>query len=252
MRKAIALFTTQSGRRLVRNISSLENVSSRREYLNTKFHGTPSRLGLNRSYCEIQGSICWNCQAKSEGKDQFFCGKCGSLQDVNSKCDYFKLYSLSNSFNLNPTELTTRFRQLQSTLHPDKYSNKSKREQTNSLEWSSLVNKAYKTLSVPIDRGEYLLQQQGISIPEDNSTLDKEFLMEMMEKNEEVEEATKDNILELLQTVQNELKEAAVELEEIFNQNDFEKAKFLLIRMKYFRSLEKNIKDKAVRLGAVK
>lgn len=105
---------------------------------------------------------------------------------------------------------------------------------------------------MPIDRGEYLLQQQGISIPEDNSTLDKEFLMEMMEKNEEVEEATKDNILELLQTVQNELKEAAVELEEIFNQNDFEKAKFLLIRMKYFRSLEKNIKDKAVRLGAVK
>ena len=49
-----------------------------------------------------------------------------------------------------------------------------------------MVNKAYKTLSTPLERGEYLLKLNGVQLPEDNSTLDKEFLMEMMEKNEEV------------------------------------------------------------------
>lgn len=48
------------------------------------------------------------------------------------------------------------------------------------------MNKAYKTLLTPLDRGEYILKQEGVEIPTDNSSLDKEFLMEMMERNEEV------------------------------------------------------------------
>lgn len=55
-----------------------------------------------------------------------------------------------------------------------------------SSEWSSLINKAYKTLQTPLDRGEYLLELHGITLPEDNTINDPEFLMEMMEKNEEV------------------------------------------------------------------
>lgn len=39
---------------------------------------------------------------------------------------------------------------------------------------------------MPLDRGEYLLELHGITLPEDNTINDPEFLMEMMEKNEEV------------------------------------------------------------------
>lgn len=53
---------------------------------------------------------------------------------------------------------------------------------------SSLVNKAYKTLNTSIKRAEYILELKGITIPEDNNAIDKEFLLEIMERNEEVRE----------------------------------------------------------------
>lgn len=59
-------------------------------------------------------------------------------------------------------------------------------EQNLSATISSVVNKAYKTLSIPIKRAEYILQLKGITIPEDNNAVDKEFLFEIMERNEEV------------------------------------------------------------------
>lgn len=55
-----------------------------------------------------------------------------------------------------------------------------------SADWSSLINKAYKTLLAPIDRAVYMLELRGVKIPEDNTAVDKEFLFEMMERNEEV------------------------------------------------------------------
>lgn len=82
--------------------------------------------------------------------------------------------------------MTKRFRNFQSVIHPDKFSIRTQEEQDLSSEWSSLVNKAYKTLQTPFARGEYLLKLKGLSLPEQNTIQDPEFLMEMMEKNEEV------------------------------------------------------------------
>lgn len=45
---------------------------------------------------------------------------------------------------------------------------------------------AYKTLLPPIKRGEYLLKLNGIEVPEGNTSLGNTFLVEMMERNEEV------------------------------------------------------------------
>lgn len=49
-----------------------------------------------------------------------------------------------------------------------------------------MINNAYKTLHTPLERGEYLLELEGIELPEDNTISDPEFLSEMMEQNEEV------------------------------------------------------------------
>lgn len=83
-------------------------------------------------------------------------------------------------------DLSRRFRNIQSEIHPDKFSTKTKKEQHLSSEWSSLVNKAYKTLQAPLARGEYLLKLHGTNLPEDNTIQDPEFLTEMMERNEKV------------------------------------------------------------------
>lgn len=141
---------------------------------------------------------------------------------------------------------------MQGFVHPDKFSNRSNDEQDISSEWSSILNKAYKTLSVPIKRGEYILEQNGLSLPQDNSVLDKEFLLEMMDRNEEIEEAsTPKEIFQLLDKVRKELEDNSVLLEESLGKNDLEKGKSIIIKMKYFTSLESSIKDKATFLGAI-
>lgn len=158
-------------------------------------------------------------------KESFFCSNCGSLQKISgnyvswsiwlqtvdlflkiiSTQNYFVLFGIAQQFQVNQNELTKNFRDFQSVLHPDKFSRKwvvkesiveftltnvlfrSEIEQNASAEISSLVNKAYKILSVPIKRAEYILELNGITIPEDNSAVDKEFLFEIMERNEEVQ-----------------------------------------------------------------
>lgn len=49
-----------------------------------------------------------------------------------------------------------------------------------------MINKAYKILLSPINRGEYLLQLHGVTIPEGNTAVNQDFLFDMMERNEEV------------------------------------------------------------------
>lgn len=148
--------------------------------------------------------------------------------------------------------MTKKFRELQGFVHPDKFSNRSDDEQDISSEWSSLLNKAYKTLSVPIKRGEYILEQNGMSLPQDNSVLDKEFLLEMMDRNEEIEEAcSPKEIFQLLDRVRKELVENSILLENVLAKNDLEQGKSIIIKMKYLTSLQSSIKDKASILGAV-
>lgn len=52
-----------------------------------------------------------------------------------------------------------------------------------------------------------MLQLKGVSIPEDTTNLNPEFLMEIMERNEEIENAreNKDKILELAKNSKEEL-----------------------------------------------
>jgi len=44
----------------------------------------------------------------------------------------------------------------------------------------------------PLKRGLYMLELKGISIPEGTTSLNPEFLIEIMERNEEIENAIED------------------------------------------------------------
>lgn len=56
---------------------------------------------------------------------------------------------------------------------------------------SSVVNTAYQVLLNPVSRVQYILSQEGVEVLEETDKLDdKEFIMEVMEAREEIEEAT--------------------------------------------------------------
>lgn len=54
------------------------------------------------------------------------------------------------------------------------------------------MNNAYSTLIHPLKRGLYMLKLNDITISEETDNMNAEFLMEIMEKNEEIEDAGDD------------------------------------------------------------
>ncbi|KAJ1342528.1 Fe-S protein assembly co-chaperone HscB [Batrachochytrium salamandrivorans] len=210
---------------------------------------------------------CWKCnyyEPPDPPKDipnaatpQFFCKnvKCAVLQPMQRPPpNHFALLfperfprlddTLAQSgFEIDLIELKQRFR-LQQMLHPDNFSTKSLEERTLSEEQSTLVNKAYQVLRDPLFRAQYLLQIHGIVFEESISTDNSGFLLEIMEIQEEVEDAENDT--SKLATFRTESRMATVEkqIASYFNKRDLEGAKLSVIQMQYLRTIDTLIKEK--------
>jgi molecular chaperone HscB len=143
---------------------------------------------------------------------------------------------------------------LQKNLHPDLFSLKTEEEQKLSEEISSLVNKAYSTLQNPIQRAEYMLERRGIDseMLERRMTSDVEFLTEVMELNERLEEIeeTKD-WEEFRKENDRKIAELNRELEEAFEKENIDGAVLILAKMKYYDNLQHKLKELQSRLGVV-
>ncbi|XP_055462425.1 iron-sulfur cluster co-chaperone protein HscB isoform X1 [Psammomys obesus] len=210
--------------------------------------GFLGRRPLSVSAASGKGSAppCWNCgSARGAGcGDEFFCTRCRALQPPDPARDYFSLMNCNRSFRVDTTKLQHRYQQLQRLVHPDFFSQKSQTEKHFSEKHSTLVNDAYKTLQAPLSRGLYLLKLQGIEIPEGtNYGTDSQFLMEIMEINEKLSDTQSEAGMEKIEsTVRAKQKEFTDNLNRAFEQGDFEKAKEILMKMRYFSNLEEKIK----------
>ncbi|KIW79351.1 Fe-S protein assembly co-chaperone HscB [Fonsecaea pedrosoi CBS 271.37] len=146
-------------------------------------------------------------------------------------------------FDIPLPQLRREFLRLQSQYHPDKFPPGTASHQK-SLSLSSLLNNAYKTLSDPLLRARYLLQHNhGIDIThEDNAThagvTDQSTLLEVMEAQETLEEATThDEIETLMEENIVRIRETEKALTDAFEKDDVESAKRECIKLNYWRSL---------------
>ena len=98
-----------------------------------------------------------------------FCSACGKVQPP-VPVDYFTFFALPRKLNLDIALLEREFYELSRKLHPDLCARADKREQEWSLEQSSLLNDAYRTLKHPIKRTEYLLRLEGVELEEQSKT----------------------------------------------------------------------------------
>jgi len=57
--------------------------------------------------------------------------------------NYFELFSLPQQYALERAELDTRYRDLQRTVHPDRYASASDRERRLSMQQATHINEAY-------------------------------------------------------------------------------------------------------------
>ena len=94
-----------------------------------------------------------------------FCSSCGKVQPP-IPVDYFTFFGFPRKLNLDTAQLETEFYALSRRLHPDVFGQAETQERTWSLEQSSMLNDAYRTLKDPIKRTEYLLRIEGIELEE--------------------------------------------------------------------------------------
>lgn len=111
-------------------------------------------------------STCWSCGTM---RAEHFCSACGKVQPP-VPVDYFTFFGFPRKLNVDVALLEREFYQLSRKLHPDLFSRADAREQEWSLEQSSQLNDAYRTLKDPIKRTEYLLRLEGVELEEQSKT----------------------------------------------------------------------------------
>jgi len=166
---------------------------------------------------------CWSCQAPAAGAH--FCPACGKIQPLPAGTDFFAFFGLPQKLTIEPASLEGQFHKLSWKLHPDNFVRASEFERNLSLDRSSELNDAYRTLRDPIARVEYLLLHRGLR--KEGTTKQQappELLEEVFELNESLDElrearaeggdtaALRGRLAEAQQNFQRKLEEVDAEL----------------------------------------
>lgn len=123
--------------------------------------------------------------------DAHFCPQCSKILAMGRHGDYFAFFGLPRKLTIDAADLERRFRALSRQFHPDYFYNAEPAERRASLERSSYLNDAYRTLRQPASRIEYLLRIEGFgpASPEEASRqVPPGLLEEVFTLNEELDE----------------------------------------------------------------
>jgi molecular chaperone HscB len=167
--------------------------------------------------------------------------------DFNS--DYFALFGLEAGFALEVPRLDHAYREIQSQVHPDRFAHLPEAEQRVSMQWSTRVNEAYRTLKLPLSRAQYLLQLKGVdTLHENNRVMSPAFLMEQMEWREAAAEAKEAEDVGALERLHHRLRGEAdglyADLERsIDREQDFTAAADIVRRLMFVLKLKDEIDE---------
>ena len=95
--------------------------------------------------------------------------------------NYFELYGLPESFEIDLASLSATYQQLQRLTHPDKFAGQSEQQQRIALQKNAQVSDGFQALKSPVRRAEHLLSLRGIELAGETQTMqDTDFLMQQM------------------------------------------------------------------------
>lgn len=166
--------------------------------------------------------------------------------------DPFDTLGLPPRFDLELIEIEQRYRDLQKTLHPDKYVQASASERRASLSHAVTVNEAYRALKDDLKRAEALVLRFG-GVPEDKrGAQNPELLMEVMELRESLGDARADRDIARARKLSAEVRtreqnaRAALKsaLDSLANSNTpalLAKAEADLSRLRYYRRFQDEV-----------
>lgn len=168
--------------------------------------------------------------------------------------NYFDLFEIPVSYDVDLTRVQHRYRELQKAVHPDKYANAGSQERRISMQHTSLINQALHTLKHPVERAMYLLQLKGVDFTMDNeTTMDAGFLMEQMEMREKLERVReKDDPLTELDSmsaeVKSNMKVMAEEFKHAYTSGELDDAREAVRKLQFLYKAKQEIDELAANI----
>jgi len=172
---------------------------------------------------------------------------------MDKKLNYFELFEIPVSFDLEMSLLTKKYYALSMQFHPDRFTLKSEEEQASALMKSTEINEAYRTLKDNQKRIKYILKLYDVEFVEGKERVPQEFLMEMMEINEQLTEYKFDPDPSKAEVLHNEIDKIEellnAEVSLIFtkfnskttNPNELQIVKSYYLKTQYLNNLKNNL-----------
>ena len=158
--------------------------------------------------------------------------------------NHFDLFGLPPNFSIDGETLERSYRNIQSTVHPDRFAHAGDAERRASLQWTARVNEAYRTLKDPVQRAKHLLELQGVDLAfETNTAMPSDFLAQQMELRETLEDAKDAAALDALRFNLRKQKRQLVEsiAEAIDGKKDYSGAAGLVRKLQFLDRLDEEI-----------
>ena len=169
--------------------------------------------------------------------------------------NYFELFGVAAGFRVDPAHIESRYRELQSLLHPDRHAVAGAQQKRLAAQGAALVNRAYTVLTDDCTRAAYLLELKGVRFDPASGTMhDQDFLMEQMELREALEQSdVAEDKSGALRGLETQVSERVVELSENFNEaylsGKLDDARNIVCRMQFIRKFHGEVADRLHRVS---
>lgn len=145
--------------------------------------------------------------------------------------NYFELFQIPVALKTDKSSLAKKYFELQKENHPDFFTQSDEAGQADALEKSSTINKALKVLQNQDETIKYVLMQKGLLEEEEKFQLPPDFLMEVMELNENLS----GDSIETITAFENGIYSEVKNIVEQYNDSTVSNAELLRLKEYYFK-----------------
>jgi len=197
--------------------------------------------------CPPPSSVVRNGANRSITVFRSFSASSSSSHVKENGVDHFDILGVERTYTVPIDELKSRYKQLMKELHPDRYATAPKDVATQKAAMATNVTRAYSVIGDPLSRALHLLDLHGSPIQESNdqSLVDHDLLLEVMEIREQIENvSTDDELKPILQSTVARRDELICQLATAFREKRISDAKLLTAKLQYWTTIETTIVNK--------
>ncbi len=151
----------------------------------------------------------------------------------------FELFDIPIQLKPDAASLSKKFYALSRQYHPDYTANADPNTQADALEKSSQLNKAWKTFQNPDATIKYVLQLKGLLEEEEKYELPPDFLLEVLEINEQLldaeEPGMKEQVTQTIKNLQLEIYEPVKKIVENYKEGFTTEKELLQVKEYYYK-----------------